>query len=240
MDHKPGSISDLVMFQCNLDFHDQALNKYGEDKDIADTTCVWAKFPENWTVLMDKGYQGVQQQVQAIICKKKPLGKILPLEDESWKATVASNCIIAENYFGHLTKLWGVILSKYRWAEEGYDDIFCLCVTLTNYHISFYLLRNNEDANHYQCYKNWNYIIGDKIEKMQNVSKNIAIVAASALNRILWTPLIVPSAVRVISWGGIDGGWVRSIVVTWSGVSWHYSWFHAVLSSFLVGLRSEM
>ena len=38
--HKPGSISDLVIFQCNLDFHNQALNKYGKDKDISDTTFV--------------------------------------------------------------------------------------------------------------------------------------------------------------------------------------------------------
>ncbi len=82
---------------------------------------------------MDKGYQGAQQQVRTIIPKKKPHGKILPLEDESWNATVVSNCIIVENYFSHLTKLWSVILSKYRWAEEGYDDIFCLCVALTNY-----------------------------------------------------------------------------------------------------------
>ncbi len=65
-DHKPGSISDLVIFQCNLDFHNQALNKYGEDQYIADTTFVSAKFPENWAVCMDKAYQGALQQVHAI------------------------------------------------------------------------------------------------------------------------------------------------------------------------------
>ncbi len=54
-DHKPDSISDLVIFQHIIDFQNQALNKYGEDKDIADTTFVSAKFPENWIILMDKG-----------------------------------------------------------------------------------------------------------------------------------------------------------------------------------------
>ncbi len=54
--------------------------------------------------------------------------------------------MIVKNYFGCLTKLWCVISSKYRWAEEGYDDIFLLCVALTNCHISFHLLHDNEDA----------------------------------------------------------------------------------------------
>ncbi len=39
-DKQSGSITDLVIFQCNLDFHNQALNKYGKDKDIADATFV--------------------------------------------------------------------------------------------------------------------------------------------------------------------------------------------------------
>ncbi len=114
---------------------------------------------------MDKGYQGAQQQVQAIILKKEPHGNILPLENESWNATVASNFRVNENYFSHLTKHWVVISSKYRLAEEGYDDILHLCVALTNYHVLIHLLHNDQDANHYQCYKNWNYIIGNKMQK---------------------------------------------------------------------------
>ncbi len=135
-DNKHGSIFDLFIFQCNLNFHNQVLIKYGKDKDIANKFLWQQKFPENWAVLKDKEYQDAQQQVKAIIPKKKPYDKILSLKDESWNAIVVSNCIIVENYFGHLTKLWGIILSKYRWAEEGHDVMFCLGVALPNYHIS--------------------------------------------------------------------------------------------------------
>ncbi len=48
MDHKPGSISDLVIFQHNLDFHYQALNKHGRDNDIANTTFVVANSQKIW------------------------------------------------------------------------------------------------------------------------------------------------------------------------------------------------
>ncbi len=114
MDCKHGSISDTVIFQHILDFHNQVLNKKGKDKDVVDTTFVAANFPESWAVLLDKGYQGAQQQVQSIIPKKKAYGKLLPLEDKSWSLRAARDRIIVENYFGHLTKLWGVISSKYR------------------------------------------------------------------------------------------------------------------------------
>ncbi len=56
-DNKPGSISDLIIFQHNLDYHNQVLNKYGDD------TFPSAKFPENWAILIVKGYHSSQQQV---------------------------------------------------------------------------------------------------------------------------------------------------------------------------------
>ncbi len=93
----------------------------------------------------------------------QPHGKLLTVEDEHWNASVASDRIIVENFFGRLTKLWGIISTKYRWMEEGYDDIFRLCVALTNFHVSFHPLRDDEDAGHYTRYKNRNYIIGERI-----------------------------------------------------------------------------
>ena len=88
-----------------------------------------------------------------------------------------------ENFFGRLTKLWGVISSKYRWSEEGYDDIFRLCVALTNYHISFHPLRDEEDATNYKQYKNRNYVIGENIAKNASLLKRsivTGVVGASA------------------------------------------------------------
>ncbi len=79
--HKPGSVSDLVIFQGNLDFHKGALLK--EDDDDGDTGLLSTKYPGSWAVLLDKGYQGAQQYVRAIIPKKKPHGKLLTLDDKT-------------------------------------------------------------------------------------------------------------------------------------------------------------
>ncbi len=112
-----------------------------------------SKFPDSWAILMDKGYQGAHQYVRAIIPKKKQHGKMISIEHVSWNATVSSNCIIVENFFGRLTKLWGIIASKFKWGEESYNALFCLCVALTNYHISFLPLHVEEDAAHYPLQK---------------------------------------------------------------------------------------
>ena len=147
------------------------LAKHPDEGEIQDHGVLSTKYPANWGVLMDKGYQGASEYVRAIIPKKKPHGKLLPIDNESWNATVLSNCIIVENIFGRLRKLWGVISSKYRWSEDGYDDIFCLCVVLTNFHISFDLLCDEEDATHYKQYKNRNYVIGENIAKKRKLAQ---------------------------------------------------------------------
>ncbi len=127
-----------------------------------------------------------------IISKKTPHEKILQLEDESWNATVVSDCIIVEKIIFVFSQNFGALNCLNAGGQRKHLMIKNLCVVLTNYHI-------DEDANHYLCYKNQNYIIDDKIEKMQNVSKNITIVSTSTLSMVLWTPLIVPSTARVIS-----------------------------------------
>ncbi len=61
-EHKSGSISDLVIFNGNLQFHQEGIIKYGDNEDITDPS-LSTKFPHSWAVLMDKGYLGAQQQV---------------------------------------------------------------------------------------------------------------------------------------------------------------------------------
>ncbi len=45
-------------------------------------------------------------------------------------------------------------------------------------------------------------MIGDKIAKNENVSKNMVIAAASTFSKILLTPLIITLAATMISWLG--------------------------------------
>jgi len=74
--HKPGSVSGIVIFLGNLDFHQQALAKHTDDDQDPDTGLLATRYPDSWAVLLDKGYQGAQQYVRAIIPKKT-----------SWKIT---------------------------------------------------------------------------------------------------------------------------------------------------------
>ncbi len=53
--------------------------KYGKDTEIVDVE-ISTKFPDHWAILMDKGYQGAQLCVQAIIPKKSPMAKFHQLK----------------------------------------------------------------------------------------------------------------------------------------------------------------
>ncbi len=91
---------------------------------------------------------------------------------------VASDCKIVKK-IGYLTKLWGNISFQFCWEEETYDDLFHLCVMLTNYHISFHPLCEIEDAVHYTCYKICNYMMVKNVtkrkmlQKQKNTEKNV-------------------------------------------------------------------
>ncbi len=119
-----------------------------------------------------------------------------------------------ENYFSHITRLWGVISTKQRWIEEGYNDIIHLCVGLTNFHVSYHPICNKADAYHYNLHKNCNYFISEKIAQKRKARltkyceqccRHICLdILASHLPHV---HLIVPSTARVfrdechVGWG---------------------------------------
>ncbi|KAF0707424.1 Aste57867_6616 [Aphanomyces stellatus] len=66
-DHAPSSVSDLTMFMQRLDIHTSALKKSCDD--IAQDEGV-SQYPRQWAVLMDKGYEGVDDAVRSIRPKR--------------------------------------------------------------------------------------------------------------------------------------------------------------------------
>lgn len=118
---------------------------------------------------MDKGYHGTQPSCNH--AQEKNHGKMASLDNKIWNAIDANDHVIAGNYFGHLTKLWAIISSKFKWGLEMYDVLFCLCVALTVYHISFHPLRDDEDTAHNTHYKNCNYMIGKKLKQNKTKQK---------------------------------------------------------------------
>jgi hypothetical protein len=108
---------------------------------------------DEYGILVDKGYQGLQDVIRAIhpICKK-PNAR-LSQADITFNRNVSTDRIIVENFFGRLCSLWEVCSRKYRWSEALYDRIFITCVALTNFHIQKHPLRN-EDVEFYKRRKN--------------------------------------------------------------------------------------
>ena len=144
-DHYPGSVHDLTIFRHNLEFHRTALRKTENDRSLFhDIGPFISEFPNSWSVLLDKGYQGALELVRAIIPKRNPPRNVLCTEDQRSNQRIAHDRIVVENYFGRLCKLWTIMSAKYRWSEKNYDKFMRICVALTNAHVRLHPLRAGE------------------------------------------------------------------------------------------------
>lgn len=161
-DHVPGSVADIDVFYKNMDLHQDALRKKSNERDLVDVGPLLDEYGDYWAVLLDKGYQGVMENVRGIHPKKKPQHGQLNLDDERNNKAISSDRILVENYFGRLCNLWNIMSAKYRWSGDLYDQIFRLCLGLTNWHIKRHPLRR-EDLDFYQQIKNKHYQIGESI-----------------------------------------------------------------------------
>ena len=157
--HYPAATSDIDIFQRMRNYHLHNLKKSTVGSEISDTDPLSAEHPEMWGVLVDKGYQGAQEFIRAVHPIKKPPNSTLTLSEEQFNRRVASDRIIVENYFGRVCGLWSVLERKWRWAEESYDNIFRLCLALTNWHVRNHPLRR-DDFNRFQRIRNRLYEIG--------------------------------------------------------------------------------
>lgn len=77
------SVSDLVIFKKNLDWHKGALQQTEkeEEEEIIDLGTVRRDSGESWAVVMDKGYQGTGNEIREIFPKKKPKGGVFKMEE---------------------------------------------------------------------------------------------------------------------------------------------------------------
>lgn len=66
---------------------------------------------------MDKGYQGFQNEVRAIIPNKKPVSRSLNNMEKKINE-IGSDRVTIENYFGQMMSLWEIMKNKYRWSED--------------------------------------------------------------------------------------------------------------------------
>lgn len=88
--------------------------------------------PNQWAILADKGYQGAADFLRCILPTK---GSNLSRRDQSNNDKISHDRVIVDNYFRRLNELLRKTADKYRLARELYDDVFRLCVGLTNAHV---------------------------------------------------------------------------------------------------------
>ncbi|GMF15240.1 unnamed protein product [Phytophthora lilii] len=119
--HQRGNTPDISIFRNNAEFHSSMRVKTEADHQLPDDGPLRTEFPDEWAVLADKGYQGLEFHLRCIHPTK---GSNLPLADQRQNEDISSDRVLVENVFGRLCSLWRIVADKYRWNEETYDDIF--------------------------------------------------------------------------------------------------------------------
>ena len=151
--HQPGSVSDLVIFRKNLEWHQAALSKTDREKRTYPHVVLMAEeYDEKWALLTGKGHQGDADVIRAVMPEKKPKGGSLSHDDQRVNRKISADRIIVENVFGRISTLWKIMSNKWRWDERQYDKIFRLCLSLTDLHVKWHPLRD-EDNNHANQYR---------------------------------------------------------------------------------------
>ena len=153
--HRAGSVSDLTIFREMYDFHKTATEKGMDQLTIPDHGPLREKYPNLWSILADKGYQGAADELRVLYPKKKKPHKMLSVDEEEGNKELSSARVIVKNFFGQMNGLWEVTSRKYRWAQELYDPILRLCVALTNIHILWHPLRDQDGERYEQVRNKW-------------------------------------------------------------------------------------
>ncbi|KAH9089807.1 hypothetical protein LEN26_019049 [Aphanomyces euteiches] len=159
-----GSVADKTIFDDNLEFHCDQLKKRPDEVDMADSDDEASREPKQWAVMADKGYQGIQRQVRAILPDKKQSGGILTWDQSRRNDRIAADHSIVEIFFGRMKTLWAPVGDCYHWNRKRYDLLFKTCLSLTNVHVRFNPLRK-EDGEVYAQYVNRLKSIGRKLRK---------------------------------------------------------------------------
>ena len=134
---------------------------------------------------MDKGYQGAQREVRALIPKKKPSGNVLTFDEQRENDRISSDRVIVENFFGRLKTLWALSSDSYRWSRKKYDLVFQTCVALTNAHVRFHPLRADDGVAHAQYVNRLNAIGARRVKNKNTASRTYRAKRKARLSLVL-------------------------------------------------------
>lgn len=98
---------------------------------------------EFWSIMADKGYEGANSHIPAILPKK---GTNISQQEKRENKRIGSSRVIVENFYGRLKQLWGASRLKVKTDLKLYNNMLDICVALTNYQLIKNPLRAS-DAN---------------------------------------------------------------------------------------------
>ena len=87
---------------------------------------------ESWSILVDSGYQGLQQLVPVVLPHRRPRNGDLSILQRQHNRLLARHRVVCENFYGRMKSKWRILASKYRSDKDSYEQIFRLCTALTN------------------------------------------------------------------------------------------------------------
>jgi hypothetical protein len=102
------------------------------DKKMSDKNMLISRIPEEVSLVVDTGFQGVQKQHEnTLIPKKKPKGGFLTEAEKAWNRLVSSTRIVIEHAIGGM-KRFNAVAHTFR-NKNGIDDQFVnVCAGLWN------------------------------------------------------------------------------------------------------------
>lgn len=166
--HEGGSVHDFSILSKpnSLAEHRHLCRKTDGDLTLEDAGDFKEAHPNQWCVLLDRGYMGALEFLRAVLPKRKPPGGTLTASEVARNKRISQDRIIVENFYGRMKQLWGVTREVYRWNHEDYDAISDVCFALTNFHISLHPLRQ-DDIDFYKRYKSMIKEEGKKQEEKE-------------------------------------------------------------------------
>ncbi|OWZ03843.1 hypothetical protein PHMEG_00024360 [Phytophthora megakarya] len=130
----PAATSDYNMFLDNAEFHHSAMQKLEGEADLNDEGPVQDRFKNDWAILVDKGYQGLQRGFRTIQPKRKARG-VPPLSADENREN---------DRISHDRSLWGVFSHKWAWDRNTYNMYFRVCLAATKFHVGCNPLRRED------------------------------------------------------------------------------------------------
>ncbi|KAG2904668.1 hypothetical protein PC119_g20676 [Phytophthora cactorum] len=90
-DHARGNTPDITMFRNNVEFHDSTRLKTESDRNLPDNGPLVTRFPDEWGLLADKGYQALRSRNAASTQRREEIYRALANNSTTMSLVIAAS-----------------------------------------------------------------------------------------------------------------------------------------------------